>query len=142
MESTVDQTRDDLPLLSAATGFVFAFRVSLTFLWFQDEPQSGTIVWLALSLILLSLATLFTIGSAPNSTTSYRTVPIRWAAALLGFTQLNNAHNGTRLGQALFKIVSQLHITHKVSMVALYFNSTDNHCKLDRMDNMRQRYQQ
>ena len=26
--------------------------------------------------------------------------------ALLGFTQLNNAHNGTRLGQALFKIVS------------------------------------
>lgn len=25
---------------------------------------------------------------------------------LLGFTQLNNAHNGTLLGQALFKIVS------------------------------------
>ncbi|KAF8233428.1 hypothetical protein L208DRAFT_1266745, partial [Tricholoma matsutake] len=25
---------------------------------------------------------------------------------LLGFTQLNNAHNGTWLGQALFKIVS------------------------------------
>ncbi|WP_433966291.1 O-antigen ligase family protein [Tunturiibacter gelidiferens] len=86
MASTVDKTRDELPLLSAATGFVFAFRVSLTFLWFQDEPQSGTIVWLVLSLILLSLAALFTIGSAPNSTASYRTTPIRWAAALLGLS--------------------------------------------------------
>ncbi|KAF8234576.1 hypothetical protein L208DRAFT_1261033, partial [Tricholoma matsutake] len=34
--------------------------------------------------------------------------------ALLGFTQLNNTHNGTRLGQALFKIVLQLCIGHKV----------------------------
>jgi hypothetical protein len=33
---------------------------------------------------------------------------------LVGFTQLNDAHNGTRLGQALFKIVSQLGIGHKV----------------------------
>ena len=37
-------------------------------------------------------------------------------SALLGFTQLSNAHNGTRLGQALFKIVSCLHIGHKVSV--------------------------
>lgn len=34
--------------------------------------------------------------------------------ALLGFTQLNNAHNGARLGQALFKIVSRVGIAHKV----------------------------
>jgi hypothetical protein len=34
--------------------------------------------------------------------------------ALLGFTQLNNAHNGKRLGQALFKIVSRVGIAHKV----------------------------
>ena len=55
MASTVDKTRGAPPLLSASTGFVFAFRVSLTFLWFQDKPQPGTIVWLALSVILLSL---------------------------------------------------------------------------------------
>ena len=36
---------------------------------------------------------------------------------LFGFTQLNNAHNGMRLGQALFKIVSRLRIAHKVSTV-------------------------
>ena len=35
--------------------------------------------------------------------------------ALLGFTRLNNAHNGARLGQALFKIVSRLGIAHQVS---------------------------
>jgi hypothetical protein len=34
--------------------------------------------------------------------------------ALLGFTQLNNTHNGTRLGQALFKVVLRLCIGHKV----------------------------
>jgi len=34
--------------------------------------------------------------------------------ALLGFTQLNNAHNGVRLGQALFKIVLRAGIAHKV----------------------------
>jgi hypothetical protein len=35
-------------------------------------------------------------------------------SAVLGFTLLNNAHNGTRLGQALFKIVDQVGIAHKV----------------------------
>ncbi|GBE78338.1 hypothetical protein SCP_0112230 [Sparassis crispa] len=34
--------------------------------------------------------------------------------ALLGFTQLNNAHNGKRLGQALYKIALRVGITHKV----------------------------
>ena len=38
-------------------------------------------------------------------------------SALLGFTQLNNAHNRTHLGQALFKIISRLHTGHKVSIV-------------------------
>lgn len=35
-------------------------------------------------------------------------------SALLGFTRLNNAHNGKRLGGALFKIVNRLGIAHKV----------------------------
>jgi hypothetical protein len=40
--------------------------------------------------------------------------------ALLGFMQLNNAHNGTRLGQALFKIVSQPRIGHKVCVIKVF----------------------
>ncbi len=35
--------------------------------------------------------------------------------ALLGFTQLNMAHNRTRLGQLLFKICDRLNVMHKVS---------------------------
>lgn len=35
-------------------------------------------------------------------------------SALLGFTKLNNAHNGVRLGQALYRVVDRLGIAHKV----------------------------
>jgi hypothetical protein len=43
--------------------------------------------------------------------------PSHWElkSVLLGFTQLNNAHNGKRLGQALYKIVERVGIEHKVS---------------------------
>ena len=34
---------------------------------------------------------------------------------LAGFTRLNNAHNGKRLGQALFKVVLRLGIIRRVS---------------------------
>ena len=37
-------------------------------------------------------------------------------SALIGFTQLNNAHNGEWLGQALFKIIRWVGIEHKVSI--------------------------
>lgn len=41
-------------------------------------------------------------------------------SALLGFTKLNNSHNGQRLGQTLFKIVDRLEITNKVNLYYLY----------------------
>ena len=37
--------------------------------------------------------------------------------AVLGFTQLNNSHNGQRLGQALYKIIDRVGIAHKVSSI-------------------------
>jgi hypothetical protein len=42
--------------------------------------------------------------------------PMQWESqsALLSFTQLNNAHNGKRLGGALFKILDRVSIAHKV----------------------------
>ena len=36
--------------------------------------------------------------------------------ALLGFTQLNMTHNGTRLGQVLYRVCDQLGVVHKVSV--------------------------
>lgn len=38
-------------------------------------------------------------------------------STLIGFMRLNNAHNGKRLGGALFKIVERLGITHQVRCV-------------------------
>jgi hypothetical protein len=35
-------------------------------------------------------------------------------SALLGFTRVSNAHNGERLGQALFKVFKRVGIEHKV----------------------------
>jgi len=50
-------------------------------------------------------------------------------SALIGFTRLNNAHNGERLGQALFKIVKRLGIEHKVSALSLsVFTLSISHC--------------
>jgi hypothetical protein len=45
------------------------------------------------------------------------TSPAVWVLqeAILGFTRLNNAHNGVRLGQALFKIIKHLGIQRRVS---------------------------
>ena len=39
-------------------------------------------------------------------------------SALLGFTRLNNSHNGKRLGGALFKIVDRLDISNRVRWYA------------------------
>ncbi|KAG6859264.1 hypothetical protein C0993_004566, partial [Termitomyces sp. T159_Od127] len=38
-------------------------------------------------------------------------------SALVGFTRLCNAHNGERLGQALFKIVDRIGIAHKIGHI-------------------------
>jgi len=43
--------------------------------------------------------------------------------ALLGFTLMNTAHNGTRLGQALYQICNRLSIVHKVRSNFLYHTS-------------------
>ena len=44
-------------------------------------------------------------------------------SALLGFTRLNNSHNGKRLGGALFKIVDRLGISDRVSGMLLQLQS-------------------
>jgi hypothetical protein len=45
--------------------------------------------------------------------------PTAWVckSALLGFTKVNNAHNGKRLGGALFKVLDRVGIAHKVCLV-------------------------
>ena len=38
-------------------------------------------------------------------------------SALLGFTKLNNAHDGKQLGGALFKVLDHVGIVHKVLLI-------------------------
>jgi hypothetical protein len=44
--------------------------------------------------------------------------------AILGFTRLNNAHHGVRLGQALFKLVTRIGIQRRVSLCAQFITPT------------------
>ncbi len=53
-------TRPHESWLCVTVGFVYAFRVALTFLWFQSSPAQGTIVSVSLSLALLCTALLYT----------------------------------------------------------------------------------
>lgn len=47
--------------------------------------------------------------------------PAKWElkSALIGFTRLNNAHIGERLGQALFKVIKRVGIEKHVSVFYL-----------------------
>jgi O-antigen ligase len=84
-ESNPSTDRGGFLLLPALIGFVFAFRVCLTLLWFQDQPENASILSVALSLTLLTAAALSTIGSKPSIPSScFRTPILRCIVAFLG----------------------------------------------------------
>jgi exopolysaccharide production protein ExoQ len=88
--STETKDRSSFLLLPGLIGFIFAFRICLTVLWFQDEPENASVLAVALSLILLIASALSTIGSTPSiSASSFRTPTLRWCAAFLGFALLS-----------------------------------------------------
>jgi exopolysaccharide production protein ExoQ len=73
-------------LLPGLIGFLYAFRACLTVLWFQDDPQIGSAIGVALSLALLTTAVLATFGSKPSIPVSaFRAPTLRWIAAFMAF---------------------------------------------------------
>jgi hypothetical protein len=71
--------------------------------------------------------------------------PTQWElkSALLGFTHISNAHNGERLGQALYKVLKCVRIEHKVCRHPSVLLSTDCHgCSTGWLCHMRQCKQQ
>jgi O-antigen ligase len=89
-DSTSSTDRGGFLLLPALIGFVFAFRICLTVLWFQDEPENASILSVALSLTLLTAAALSTIGSKPAVPRScFRTATLRAIAAFLALASLS-----------------------------------------------------
>jgi len=88
--STATKAHSGFLLLPGLIGFIFAFRACLPILWFQDEPQQGSIVTVALSLSLLTVAALTSIGSKPSiPASSFRTPTLRWIAVFLGLNLLS-----------------------------------------------------
>jgi O-antigen ligase len=78
------EQRRHLVILPAIVGFFFAFRICLTFLFFQSEPQQGSAVIVAISLTLLTFAALCSIGATPSIPSScFATGTIKWIAAFL-----------------------------------------------------------
>jgi hypothetical protein len=72
---------------------------------------------------------------ASNTVTGYwikEKVFSQWEykSALLGFTRLNNAHNGQCLGGALFKVLDHLDITLRLGHVTCD-NASNNHSMLE-----------
>jgi exopolysaccharide production protein ExoQ len=90
MDSMTTKDQGAFLLLPSLIGFLFAFRTCLTVLWFQDDPQLGTIFNVAISLTLLTTASLSTIGSTPSIPAScFRTPTIRWSIAFLALSLLS-----------------------------------------------------
>lgn len=88
--ATTTRDQSTFLLLPSLIGFIFAFRVCLTVLWFQDEPQNASILSVALSLTLLIAAALSTIGSKPTiAAACFRTPALRCIAAFLGLALLS-----------------------------------------------------
>jgi exopolysaccharide production protein ExoQ len=89
-DSTQADHRSDFLLLPGLIGFLFASRICLTVLWFQDEPESASALTVALSLTLFIAAALSTIGSKPAIPTScFRTPALRWIAAFLALNLIS-----------------------------------------------------
>ena len=76
--------------MPALVGFIFACRICLTVLWFQDEPETASALTVALSLTLFIAAALSTIGSRPSIAAScFRNTTLRWIAAFFTLNLLS-----------------------------------------------------
>jgi len=76
-----------LPSLATTVGAYFAARNCFTFLFFQSNPQLGTIVSSALNMLLLLVAAFNSVGPAQAARFSpWRLACFRWVIAFLGFS--------------------------------------------------------
>jgi len=83
-------------VLATTAGFVFAFRICVTFLWFQDDPKTATVLTIAVRLLLLGLVVGIQLlcDDPPEPTLRDRTVP-HWIAAYLALSAASLAWTTT-----------------------------------------------
>lgn len=77
-------------LLPAVVGFYFGFRLCISYLFFQSDPQTGAAASVALNLSLFAIVVFHSLGPAPVTLSSTLRVPcFRWVMAFLGFSLLS-----------------------------------------------------
>ena len=76
--------------LQLLTGFFFAFRFSVTYLGFQSDPRTGSIVVLACSALLLAASLTYTLGDNQFSLHClFASHAMRWLLAYLAMSGLS-----------------------------------------------------
>ncbi len=84
--AVVDANKESGLLLCNAAGFFLAFKVCVTFLFFQSNPQTGAAVTVALTLCLLSSVIFYrTIDPRPQGRLGF-TRPMCWVMTYLGLS--------------------------------------------------------
>src|ERR1035441_5154231 len=71
-------------LFPGVAGFFFVFRAGLTFLFFQQEPVTGSVMTIAIGLALAYGAVLYSSEAAACLPVATR--PLRWIAAMLALS--------------------------------------------------------
>jgi exopolysaccharide production protein ExoQ len=82
--------------LATAAGFMFAFRVCVTFLWFQRDPKTATVLTVAASLTLLGIvAGIQVISETPEGLKMGDHPVLRWIGIYLGLSAASLAWTTT-----------------------------------------------
>jgi O-antigen ligase len=77
-------------LLCNVAVFLFAFKVCVTFLWFQSDPKLGAAVEVGTSLAWLAIAICYTALNPPRPAHRFVGVrPVRWIFAYLGLAAIS-----------------------------------------------------
>ncbi len=80
-------TSRQMMVLPALVGFYLSFRLCITYLFFQSEPQTGAALSVGLNLSLLVIVAFHSLGPAPTTLASTLKVRcFRWVMLFLGFS--------------------------------------------------------
>ncbi len=86
MEVSAVRSQQMMPL-PGVVGFYFGFRLCISYLFFQSDPQTGAAVSIVLNFFLFAIVVFHSLGAAPITLASTLRVPcFRWVMAFLSFS--------------------------------------------------------
>jgi exopolysaccharide production protein ExoQ len=111
-------------LLPGSVGFYLAARLSITYLFFQTEPQTGAMVAFALQFVLLAAAMFYSFGVGSTRLRSMlRTLPFLWVLGFLAVGLCSLSWSATVSVPIAFGYWSEL--AGQVAMIVLLLRAGD-----------------